>query len=87
MLHSGRLQSDFKESNNQLTQNQIKLQNKERMTKATKFLNGDFSSQIERVTVNWSILILHKVFRQIFDQITINDTELKQMKQLLNRTD
>ena len=46
---------------------------------AKSYLN-DLSCRIDKYTALWTLFMLHKRLKSIYDQVTINDIELKQLK-------
>jgi len=71
VLYSGRVESYQTQEKSQKGVNQIQTVNQ-----AKTYLN-ELSCRIDKYTALWALFILHKRLKSIYDQVRINDIELK----------
>lgn len=85
MLFSDRVQSELRVQT--LQQSTVDLQsiNYQKLLNDSKVFLVSLSSQINPKTIQFIFFIFHTIFKRCFDQIIINDSELKQIKSLLSK--
>lgn len=84
VIFSDRVQTELRHQTRSISIEQQSTAYKRLLQESREFLNS-LSSQINPRTIKTIFFMFHTLFKRVYEQIIINDAELKQVKALLSK--